>query len=408
MAQALLVVVGEEFADNPPITGTVDDVSAAYARIEARLVSDNPDILEATGLGSPVVQVVTFAEGLPRAYLEWPDIYVADLGDGREKLYMYSPVAYNGEHFVPEGARELEQPEADQVGQFLFAGGWNTPASVFFKARRGTETPGDFDPERHSHREEFSQPGRVHKSFLALGRSLELLDDYRFRKAQWEEACQTLNDEISRIVAVELAEMLVPQLAAGDSYRAQGSWRYGGNLGERTKFLMSARAEGNINFLDAGKSLKIEDNVWFTATPSFGGDYIVEPNTETEEGRELQRLFEAVPPVPSLGDYPELRAAYRLTEGEFDHLTGTSNTVPSLHQIGDRQVLLYEADADDETLFCPPDAELIDTALYIWLVKDGEDRRMGILPPPFPPALKAKTENMRALAEGPSPTAFGV
>ncbi len=133
----------------------------------------------------------------------------------------------------------------------------------------------------------------------------------------------------------------------------------------------------------------------------------VAPNRLTPQGRVLSNLFDAVPPVPSLTDYPELHGVFTLSQNNIDKAIGIDGVIPRVRDLGGRTLLIYQRDLKDKSAYCPPGAVKMDERVYVWLDQDERDKTQGVAPPPVPPALvKLMTiGGLRSLLRGPAPQA---
>lgn len=113
--------------------------------------TDSPLKESYEGLGqlSPVIRIRHYDEGYPRAYLSRPMVCAHPFHN--DQFYMYAPVGYNGDIFKPADAIELNEEDAEKIGQGLFAGGWCDPAYLLVSQDSGTAIPSDYDPETSFH-----------------------------------------------------------------------------------------------------------------------------------------------------------------------------------------------------------------------------------------------------------------
>jgi hypothetical protein len=99
---------------------------------------------KALGLESPVVCVDHYLNGLPRAYKSFPQTRIHPHKDG--VFFMYSPIGYNGDYFVPKGATPATPGEIAALAH-------SEPESVIaFSSDIGTDIPADYDPAASNHR----------------------------------------------------------------------------------------------------------------------------------------------------------------------------------------------------------------------------------------------------------------
>lgn len=392
-AMALNKVINEAYAKNP----TSLDRKTLFAELQAQ----HPDLLQATGLLSPSTQVMTYNDGQPRTHLTYATIYPSykSADDKKPDLYMYITAGYKGDHFTPDGATKLDEKQAERVGMLLFAGGWLETAPIFRLPDVGIATPADFDVKVHNSFDRSLKENRTTATFIAEGRSLELIEDFRQRKGQQTDACAAVREWLTEIV---LSSYKTTDLSAtqGEIYVNVG-YSAEASSGKKTGFSLSVRKTGNLSLMDGGQPLELSSNAHFLVKEKGGGEYWVTPNKKTKEGKALKQLFDAVPLAPGLADYAELRGNFPIQQDGTDKLLGINGVVPRLHSLMGKTILVYNRDIDTKTYdaatdgqslvipaFCPPDARPLDTALFLWLSKDDEDRNVGISPPPMPDALK--------------------
>ncbi len=221
-------------------------------------------------------------------------------------------------------------------------------------------------------------------TFLATGRSLALVEDYRARTEDWKKqlkiACDAITAETEK-----LKPIILSVLPAGEDVRISTTYSYAMNGGGKATLLLSARREGKVGLLSGGKAVNIPDSPAYTLGERNGGDYEVVPRRDTPEGRALAALIDAIPQTPSLGDYPELCANYKIKQTTIGNAIGVNGIIPQVVDVEGYTVLLYNsAPKDKKNPFCPPGAKPFPVEVYEWLRSDQGDRNMGITPPPRP------------------------
>lgn len=360
-----------------------DSWESLYKGLLTRLDQEAPALLKRTGLKSPVTQVFEGVQTLPRAYVEYPQIFTSP--EEKPRYFMYAPVDYKGNHFAPADSKRLTDTEADRAGNLLFAGGWLGNAPIVGIKKQGVATPADYvSPGKKALRKAFSSAVNDRVCFLAAGRSLEIVEDYRARTKDWESKLKTVCRAIESETAKQ-RDKLLAALPAGEDVRISATYRYSFGGGDKAELLLSARCEGKLDIWSAGKTVSIPECAGYTLGESLGGEYSVLPRRDTPEGRKLAALIDDVPLTPGLRDYPELFASYKIKENQFSQFLGANNVVPQVVDVDGYCVLLYNAAPDDKAQpFCPPGARPFPAEIYEWLRADEGDRNMGITPPPRP------------------------
>lgn len=363
-----------------------DSWDALYRNLIVRLEKESPEILVLTGLKAPTTQVFQGPQTLPRAYNSFPEIFLSP--EREPKYFMYAPVDYRGKHFVPVDSRKLGPKEEDKVGNLLFAGGWLGNAPLVSIKKHGVATPADYAaPSDSELRKAFPHAMNDEVIFLAAGRSLEIVEDYRARTKDWEAKIDAAREEIEKEVTKRKAEVLA-LLPAGEDVRASVSYSYSMGGGDMAQLQLSVRREGKDNLWNAGKAVTPPSSPAYTLTDlGYGGEYAVTPNRATPEGRKIAALMDAIPLTPGLGDYPELRAGYSVRHDEITRYLGVNGEVPQEIEAGGFTVLRYTAAPGAKKDFCPPGAIPFPTEAYEWLRADDGDKNMGITPPPMPKAV---------------------
>lgn len=133
--EELLTDINTEGADIDPLT---------FLKTAQRI---KPDFLETLGLKEPAIQVRQLREGHPRAYEEWPRIFAVGEGDWPH-YYMFCPVDYRGEHFVPLSGVVMKPDDMEELYSTTFNAFQDMP--LFQGDRFCIPLPDDFDPETAS------------------------------------------------------------------------------------------------------------------------------------------------------------------------------------------------------------------------------------------------------------------
>lgn len=373
--------------------------------------------IEDTGQTHPVIQVKDDEpQAFPRAYAHFPQVYATeykykdapDNGDQKYDLYMYAPVGYDGDHLVPEGARLIDDEKEEQwVGNALFAGGWSDPISCFSLQARGVALPDDYiKPEGAP---QGYVPAHDKMCFVALGEARAQLDDFDARQEAYQAAANTVMRRVDSIINNDLDDAIREQIDVMESYYMNWSYASPRDNEDKTEFQVSVRQSGKVDMMKGGQPLTLSDNVFFTLKEGNGrGEYRITPNMDTPQGQALSKVFDAVPPKPSLSDYPDLVADFPFAEEGYDAMLGVNGQVPRVQEFQGHKVLIYNTDDADYDGFSPPDSIVLPTALYHWINKDDEDARMGIKAPPAPEELiklndTFETRLVRALGDDQPP-----
>ena len=360
-----------------------DSWDAMYKGLLARHEKESPDILTLTGLKNPAVQVFQGTQTLPRAYEDLPKIFSSP--EKTPAYFMYAPVDYKGRHFVPADAVLLTKKEARIVDNRLFAGGWLGNAPIVSVKKPGVTTPTDYvAPSETELRKTFSYAQNDHVIYLAAGRSLEIVEDYRARTKDWEQkikaVCRAIEAE-----ARKTKTAILLGLPAGEDVRISATYSYSGGGGDKATLLLSIRREGKNSIWDAGKTVDALPSPAFHLSNREGGEYIVSARTDTPEGKKLAALIDAIPVTPGLRDYPELYANFDIKHDQISQMIGVNGVVPQAVEVDGRIVLVYNSSPKSkQNGFSPPGAKPFPAEAYEWLRSDEGDRNMGIKPPPMP------------------------
>ncbi len=364
----------------PDIRKLAEDIDQKFTR---DLRSGNPQLLQALGLDHEAVQIQGYKDGYPRAYKDRPACYIGSLKP--LKIYMYCPIDYKDEHFIPEDAVLQTEEQSEKIGQFLWAGGWSSPITVISSNRAGTALPSDFDPAKHIVLDTHhlaSDANKPYRFFRAGGQSLAALngldqakENYRKKTDQLFRAIESLKTDLLEAGAIKGVN------AASEFYF---NFSLGADSAGRPALQISARREGT------GEPLNIGHNPWFKAYGKAGGDYFVDPDTGNTNGLALKAFFDAVPDRPDEHAFPK-ELLNQETVTPVDNLDGmfTPLDKPLIRHFPDGIYLAYRVDAG--STFVPPGCTEISQAEFLWKDADENDRNMGIIPPPppFPPAPKA-------------------
>lgn len=386
----------------PRNTGLMRDIQKDWEKfydgLLRRLAAEAPELLQATGLASPAVQVRQGKDSLPRAYREFPAIFSSP--EKKPRYFMYAPVDYKGDHFTPrDGVRQNAKQER-MLGSLLFADGWLGNAPLVSPKKVGVATPAGYAPAP----DDGTGTTHTRRTFIAGGESLAAIEDYQRRDKEYHAACDRARKAINKIAEQDFPELL-KSAPAGEELRAQATYRYGGYLDGRTEMLLSVRMEGKASIWNAGKTVPLSDNEAWTLKNSHGNEYVVEPRRDTQAGRALAAVLDAIPPTPHLSEYPVLLGDFAFKPSQIEAALGVNGVVPFVQELGGKKILVYNTEDDAKSGFTPKGATPLPVAAYNWLDADQGDRNMGIQPPPMPPEIAAILARPEAGGLGRKPAA---
>lgn len=364
-----------------------DSWTAMYDGLLNRLEQENPLLLKKTGLKDPATMVYKDVQSFPRAYEEYPQIFTSP--EENPRYFMYVPVDYNGNHFVPEDARHITGKEESQIGDLLFAGGWLGNAPIVSTEKKGVPTPPDYvAPSISKLKQAFSHSPNDKIVFLAKGASLQSIQDYNSRKEDWKNKLDEASEKIKQN-AEKMRTTILAGLPEGEDINLNVSYSYAMNGGGRAKLTLSASIEGKTNIMLGGKRVCMPKSPAFHMEENERNEYVITARTDTPEGKALAPYLNAIPDTLSLGDYPDLIGNFKLEEDEIGALLGIYDNIPQLVELEGHNFLIYNISPNDaDNSFTPPDAVQIPTAVYQWLQSDQGDKNMGITPPPMPDEVK--------------------
>tara|TARA_R110002072_G_scaffold179978_1_gene336102 strand:+ start:74 stop:1372 length:1299 start_codon:yes stop_codon:yes gene_type:complete len=357
---------------------------------------------QSLGLDHTVIAVTNDnPQSYPRAYEHKPVIYgtsyatkSADGGAMKKHLdlYLYAPIGYDGDHFVPDGARLIDdEKECEAVGGRLFAGGWSDPLTFFNRSPVGVAVPDDYiafevgePPHRGSH---------AKLCFLVQGETAEIVDDYKDRMALYDQKTDDVMHRVKSIVENDLRSIIMPKIKGDSGYYVNMSLNDQG-------MQISVRRNGANEFMMAGQPIDLDDNDFFTVSAAaHSHEYNISPNLKTKQGRELADAFAAIPLRPSLSDYDMLLADFPIEEKQFDAMFGINGHVPMLREIQGHDILVYNTDDTAVNGFCPQGSLQLPPSIFFWLDDDRADRQMDISPPPAPNALMDELRDLASQSD---------
>lgn len=340
-------------------------------------------------------------QSYPRAYEHKPVIYgVSNVkksaDDGAMKnhidLYLYAPIGYDGDYFIPDGARLIDdEKERELVDGMLFAGGWSDPLTFFNRSPVGVDVPDDYiafeagDTPKHD--------AHAKLCFFVQGETAEIIDDYKDRLALYDQKTGDVMRRVKSIVENDLRPILMPKVEGDSGYYVNMS------LNDQD-MKISVRRNGSNEFMMAGQPIDLDDNDFFTVSAAgHSHEYNISPNLKTKQGRELADAFAAIPLRPSLSDYDMLLADFPIEEKQFDAMFGIDGHVPMLREMQGYDVLVYNTDDTAGNSFCPHGCLQLPPSIFFWLDEDRVDLETGILPPPAPKVLIDELRDLAAKSD---------
>lgn len=356
---------------------------AFYTNFFDTVKNKHPQIFATAGMDQKQIQIQDYKGGVPRAYTDRPAIYASTSHPA--KIYMYCPVDYKDQHFIPEDAVRQTEAQAEKIGQLLWAGGWSDPVTIIPAKRAGTGLPADFDPAKHGALETrhlASDDNKPYRFFRAGGQSLALLDAL-------DQAKDNYSKRVSQLFkALDALKTRLFDAGAIKGVQAASEFYFNSSLGTdsagRPVLQISARREGT------GQVLNIAHNPWFKAHGKTGGEYLVAPETGNPDGLAFKAFFDAIPDNPEQQAFPkELLSTDKVDP--VDHLDGLFGPLnkPLIRHFPDGIYLAYRLRADGSGAFIPPGCTEISQAEFLWKDADENDRNMGTTLPPSPWAKPA-------------------
>lgn len=354
-----------------------------FTRFTALIEEKLPQLVKDLGLAHTAIQIKGFTGGLPRAYTERPACY---LTHDRGKIYIYAPIDYKGQHFIPAGATLLNDAEEQRVGQALWAGGWSNPVTLVPGKREGTALPHDFDPAQHQTLKPHhlgDDPAKPYRFFKAGGETLAILNGHDQVKAEYSKKTDQLFRAVTGLKTRLVESGAIPGVVSPEDVYFNFALHTEDD--GRPKIEISARRDGT------GEPFTLKDNAWFISTGKISGENFITPNPATAEGQALQKFFDAVPNNPEQSGFPKaLLSTDTITPADqYDGMFGPLEK-PLVRNFPDGVYLAYRTPINDGGIFTPPGATEITQAEFLWLDADEGDRNTGVTPPPKPnlPQLK--------------------
>ena len=334
------------------IKSGVRDRAAIVDSIRGHLNACDATLIQRAGLDNLSICVEeTIGEGLPRAYAHYPMLFNSTLNRGDtsvSSMFMCSPVDYNGEYFTPEDAREItDKRELIGVKERLFGGGSTSegylPGSLIKK--EGVDLPSDYSPL-------LFESGKENKNyFIALGRSLACVEECQKQGDEFVDKAKAFSAALKSVITKKMEESIKADHPHVNEISVSSGFAYG----KQGSFDFSFFVLGDDNAID------LPENPFFDVE---GAKYRCKfrPKMETEEGRHLADLYEAVPQYMTLSDYPDLLS---------DHGKGPQKVA----ELEDNKILIYELGEGDRV--SPPDAVEMPATLYHWIRSDHSIEKWG-------------------------------
>ena len=226
---------------------------------------ENKHLLDAIGLKDLFVKVVAVEGTSPRAYAHRTASFFHP-GD-RSRAYLYAPVDYKGDFFMPEDAVLLSDSEAEILDRGLWGGDHSQPAFVAVppSGPRGVALPEDFnaEDERQNCRREAAPFDWRAKH--ALVRSFENSKFGYFSAGVVDGV--SWYDQFSFDVKLGVDDHGAPEVYIKPVAVADG------------------------------RDLRLRDNGTFIAVPAADGYYRADPRRDTAGGMVMRDFIAAVPPL---------------------------------------------------------------------------------------------------------------
>jgi hypothetical protein len=337
-----------------------------------------PDLLTQAGLDKASIQVFKYQDGYPRAYTNFPQIYVNPNTPG--DIYMQCPVDYKGNHFVPEDGIKIEGDEKKHISEQLFAGGWTKNAPLLEREENGIALPEDFDENNSitiDNGDGFESA--TVKIYKANNRSLHVIQDFLSRQESFGENVKKLFDFVrSQATSGEIEHN--SQTIDASTLHADMGIAYDN---EENPHVFLALI--NPSAQDPTQGLIIpKDTDTYLVQEQYDHRYRIIPNEETELGKEFKSFLNTVSKRPDLSDYWQLHnpTAPKVLDENGQEIDAK---VPQLDMIDGEHYLIYTVDPSQEKdASAPPDGIPVSKADYLWIKQDSVDKQLGIQTPPPP------------------------
>ncbi|HEY8963892.1 MAG TPA: hypothetical protein VIN59_05445, partial [Alphaproteobacteria bacterium] len=356
----------EEPRDNTATRG--DQMMELYYKFNRRAYAyaqkNHAELLQTLGLDKPTTVVTKAAGQHPRAYETFATIYLGYRGE----LYMYVPVAYDGTHFVPAESREITGKKAlYQLGEYLFAGGWDSPPVIMPVQPKGVAIPQDYDPKLFKSAKSYRHNMRVY-AVLPANENDEP-DTVAKAQKEYEKADKFYHAKISALLKVVRRVMTKAAQEAPSYKEAKGRLHIGFSYGHRRGELPDIEPSLSRGFGSPVRPL-VPESPHYALIRGSGGNAVVRPlkKPTTPEGKEIVRLFKAVP-----DHRPELN--------EFLPSVGEHSAfVQNLGGVTVLKVSFQNA----ATLTTPKGTVPLTNKTYEWLEADQTDLNQSVPLPPKP------------------------
>lgn len=226
---------------------------------------ENKHLIDALGLNSLFVTVEMIDGTAPRAYAHRTSSFFHP-GD-RSRVYLYAPVDYKGDHFVPEDAELLSDSDAEKIDRGLWACGHSQPAFVAVPpvGPRGVALPAGFNPDDEGQNYCRESAPFDWRAKHALARSFENAKFLYFREGVVEGV--SWHDRFRFDVKLGIDDRGAPEV-----------------------YIKPVAIEDK-------RDLRLRDNGTFIAVPAADGYYRADPRPETAGGMVMCGFIAAVPPL---------------------------------------------------------------------------------------------------------------
>lgn len=370
------------------------DYDDAYSLVKQQIERDHPELLKAIGLDQPSTRVVDTYGHFQRAYHVFPSIWISEID---HSIYLYSPLDYKGQHFVPKDGVRLSEKEADEAGKKVFMEGWGSPAPVLPQKEDACDMPADFTPLKHivfKNDPLLRAHGAKHHRFFKLdknGKSAQLLAEYKDRRSSRSHDFSKITQHISSIFNEIVASNNVLNADPNKTYNAGYMMSQDQQTGKPLIEIMIQNSE--IDF-SANKPVFAAQGDYFD-TKKVNGRTVMVPHERTEEARKISKLFNAITSDPSLYDYEELLYPTAITPSDdIDAYIRGDGRAPVIREFGDDTYLEYRINRNDQLDFSPADSVEVSEAYYLWQRENFEDMNRGYQTPPMPADILAEHKKL--------------
>lgn len=345
---------------------TAQDYVEMIQQLRENVVEDMTVSFGLAGQTSPVIQIEQDDNAVyPRAYKHLPKVYaLPPVGESKEyDLYMFCPIGHDGRHFTPEDASLIDNTqETENIKIRKNYGG----VSLLNMLKRATEVPKEYTGAQMKPQKD--------KYFIMQESTVEKVESCTTKREEYKQNIMELRKKIKNFIEEKLGDKIRQQIG-GDGFYLSGSQSFPERPNEKPSFSFSLHQSGEIDPRKESQIIDFPENPYFTTQQEFqGGEHIIIPGEDTEEGVYLKALIDAAPPSVSLYNDPDLYPEF---------MKENSAIAISTRTLGAAKILVYTNLGEDNN-FCPPDSVPMSAGTYQWLLQDRLDGENGIIPPPAP------------------------